>query len=292
VAVYDRRYRRYQGALTPERSRFLVLPRYAYREVLGKRLFLAFFVTCYLVPLGCALLIYLPHNASFLQLFVQELGAGSTFTFTFDSDRFLRFFLLPQSLFSFFLAFLVGPALISADLRDNALPLYLARPLSRWEYVLGKACVLVGLLSAITWIPGLLLFALQGYLVGDGWLFGNLRIGLALLLASCIGIAVLTLVSLAISAYVKWKPLARLGLFLVFVVAAGLGQTLNLALRTHWGSLLNVLDMMRVAWGGLFGSTIGISETPLAAAWLSLLSVCALCVLLLARKVHAYEVVR
>jgi ABC-2 type transport system permease protein len=292
VAVYDRRYRRYEGALTPERSRFLVLPRYAYREVLGKRLFTAFLVACYLVPLGCALIIYLPHNVSFLKMFVDELGAGTRISFAFDAERFLRFFMLPQSLFCFFMTFLIGPALISSDLRDNALPLYLARPLSRWEYLLGKACVLVGLLSAITWIPGLLLFALQGYLNGNGWLWANLRIGFALLAASWIGIAVLCLVSLAISAYVKWKPLARLGLFLVFVVAAGLGQTLNLALRTHWGSLLNILDMLRVVWGHLFGSPIGTSATPLWAAWLSLVAACGVCVLLLSRRVRAYEVIR
>jgi ABC-2 type transport system permease protein len=291
VAVYDRRYRRYDGPLTPERTRFLVLPRYAYREVLGKRLFTAFLVACYIVPLGCALWIYLPHNVSFLAVFVDELGAGAQF-FGFDGDRFLRFFMFPQSLFSFFMAFLIGPALISSDLRDNALPLYLARPLSRWEYLLGKAFVLVGLLSAITWIPGLGLFALQGYLTGQGWLWSNLRIGFALVAASWIGIAVLCLFSLAISAYVKWKPLARLGLFLVFIVAAGLGQTLNLALRTHWGSLLNVLDMLRVVWGHLFGSQIGTSPTPLWAAWLSLGTACGLCILLLSRKVRAYEVIR
>ena len=38
------------------------------------------------------------------------------------------------------------------------MPLYLARPFSRTEYVLGKASTLVILLSLLTWIPGLFLF--------------------------------------------------------------------------------------------------------------------------------------
>src|SRR5258707_13066390 len=51
-----------------------------------------------------------------------------------------------------------GPPLVSRDLRNNALPLYLCRPFTRTEDVLGKMSVLLILLSAITWIPQLLLF--------------------------------------------------------------------------------------------------------------------------------------
>ena len=43
---------------------------------------------------------------------------------------------------AFLIAVLTGPTLISADLRNNGLPLYFARPLTRWEYVLGKSMVI------------------------------------------------------------------------------------------------------------------------------------------------------
>ena len=42
MAVYERTYRPYQGTLTPERTRFLVLPRYAYREIFRTKLFASF----------------------------------------------------------------------------------------------------------------------------------------------------------------------------------------------------------------------------------------------------------
>jgi ABC-2 type transport system permease protein len=151
--------------------------------------------------------------------------------------------------------------------------------------------VLVNLLSLITWIPGMLLFLLQAYLVGDGWLIDNFRIAVAIVLASWVYIALLCMVSLAISAYVKWKPLARLGLFGVFVVAAGLSQIINFALRTNWGSMINLADMMRVVWSSLFGVKYW-TNVPVPAAWLSLIAACGLCVLLLSRKVRAYEVVK
>jgi ABC-2 type transport system permease protein len=290
VAVYDHAYRAYTGPLTPERSRFGILPRYAYQEILSRKLFIGFLVLCGVVPAGLAILIYLPHNSTFLETFTQQLGAAG-FGIKYDARFFFRWFMVPQSTLCFVMTFLIGPALISADLRNNAMPLYLSRPFSRWDYILGKATILTCLLSLITWVPGLLLFALQAYLEGTGWLEENWRIAVAIFLSSWIYIAVLCLISLAISAYVKWKPLARLGLFGVFMVSGGLAGILNFALRTHWGSVLNVSDMIRIVWTSLFGIESW-GRTPVWAAWASLIALCLLSILLLARRIRAYEVVR
>ena len=290
MAVYERSYRPYEGWLTPEWSRFLVLPRYALQDVFARKSFTAFLVACFVWPLALAVLIYLPHNVTFIKQLAKETG-GVGFGIVFNEAFFLRAFMVPQGILAFLMAFIVGPALISSDLRNNAMPLYLARPFARWEYVTGKALVLILLLSAITWVPGVLLFLLQAFLVGDGWLIDNLRIGVAIFAASWVYILLLCLVSLALSAYVKWKPLARLGLFGVFVVATGLARTLNFALRTEWGSLIDLADMMRVVWSSLFGVRFW-SDVPVAAAWLSLGAACGLCVLLLSRKIRAYEVVK
>jgi ABC-type transport system involved in multi-copper enzyme maturation permease subunit len=200
--------------------------------------------------------------------------------------------MVPQSFLAFFLVFLIGPALISTDMRNNALPLYFSRPFNRWEYLLGKSAVLVILVSGVTWAPAMLLFLLKAYLAGGGWFVDNLRTAAAILLSWWIWIAVMTLISLAVSAYVKWKPVARLGLFFIFIVGAGFAAILNLTLRTYWGSVFNIGDMLRVVWGKLFDVPEGASQVPLSAACISLLVVCAICIVLLQRKVRAYEVVR
>ena len=180
--------------------------------------------------------------------------------------------------------------MISADLRNNGLPLYLARSFGRWEYILGKTAVMIILLSAITWVPGLLLFALQAYMT-SGWLADNLRIGVAIFLTSWIWIALLCSISLSISAYVKWKPIARLMLILVFLMTPALAGLVNVFLKTSWGSLLNLSDMVATVASTMFGFG-NPTDVPPAAAWLALLGVCGFCLWLLYRKVTAYEIVR
>ena len=163
MAVYERTYHGYEGAITPAWSRFLIVPRYSYREVFQSKLFSAFYTACFIPPIAYALFIYLHHNLSALTLLQIPEGAlppiGKFFWFSFVGV---------ESWFVFLIGLFVGPALVSPDLANNGLALYLCRPFTRREYVLGKMAVLVILMSLITWIPGLLLFLLQAYLEGGG----------------------------------------------------------------------------------------------------------------------------
>ena len=76
MAVYEQTYKRYAGKLTPEWSRFLIIPRHAYRGVFNSKLFTAFFAICFIPLLVEAVLIYLHHNVTALaimQVNVREL---------------------------------------------------------------------------------------------------------------------------------------------------------------------------------------------------------------------------
>ena len=68
MAVYKKTYRPYDGELTPGWSRFLVIPRYAFADFRGKRFLSIFFFASFIYPLVCALIIYVQHNASALNL--------------------------------------------------------------------------------------------------------------------------------------------------------------------------------------------------------------------------------
>lgn len=304
MAVYEHTYKQYLGKLTPEWSRFLVIPRHAFRDVFKSKLFTAFFVICFIPLLVEAILIYLHHNVNalaILQVNVREL-------IPIDATFFQTWVNL-QGSFAFFVTLLVGPPLVARDLRNNALPLYLCRPFSRTEYVLGKMSVLFILLSAITWVPQLLLFLFQAYLEGAGWFLNNLWIASAIFIGSVVWILLLALLSQAISALVKWRVVASGALLGLFFIPSIFGEVVNNLFATRWGNIISLGALIKNVTAGLFGTfvrTTGqitdfngriareiiLNEPPLWCSWLVLFLVCAACLALLSWKVKAYEVVR
>ena len=302
MAVYEQTYKPYLGKLTPEWSRFLVIPRHAFRDVFKSKLFTAFFVVCFIPLLVEAILIYLGHNVNALAILkvnVREL-------IPIDASFFETFVSL-QASFAFFVALLVGPPLVARDLRNNALPLYLCRPFSRTEYVLGKMSVLLILLSAITWVPQLLLFLFQSYLEGASWFVENLHMASAIFISSVVWILLLALLSQAVSALVKWRVIASAALLGIFFIPSVFGEVVNNLFLTRWGNIISLGALMRNVTAGLFGTFVQASvidfdgrvgreiilnEPPLWASWFALFLVCAICLALLSRKVKAYEVVR
>ena len=289
MAVFERTYHRYDGPLTTRRRRFLVVPRYALAEVMRSRAFVMFYLLCFLPPFVGLIAIYLRHNLSALKLLEMPLDRLRD-ALPIDA-RFFAGGLALQGFLAFVLAVVVAPALISPDLRNNGLALYLSRPFSRAEYVAGKLSVLALLISTITWIPGILLFLLQGYLEGAGWFAEQVRVLAGLFAGSWVLIVSLSLLALTVSAWVKWKPVARIVLLILFFVLNGFGRVMELALGTWWSELLSMRMVIETVWAGLFGLAPP-SGMPAAAAWTALVAGSLLCLGLLLRRVRAYEVVR
>lgn len=304
MAVYEHTYRNYSGKLTPEWSRFLIIPRHAFRDVFKSKLFTAFFAICFIPLLVEAVLIYLHHNVNALAILkvnVRELLP--------IDPSFFQTFVNLQGGFAFFVTLLIGPPLVSRDLTNNALPLYLCRPFSRTEYVAGKMSVVLILLSAITWIPQLLLFLFQSYLEGARWFVDNLWIASAIFIGSVVWILLLALLSQAISALVKWRVIASAALLGLFFIPSVFGEIVNQIFRTRWGNIISLGALTKNISAGLFGTfesttafvtdsdggvltRVSLAEPPLWASWLALFIVCVICLALLSRRVKAYEVVK
>lgn len=286
MAVFDRTYRGYDGPLTPDWSRFLVIARYAARDVFASRLFVAFCVVSLIWPLALTAVIYLKYNVEALTI----LDLSALDVIPIDTTFFRLGFLRPQTSLAFVMILIVGPALVSPDLRNAALPLYLSRPLDKSDYVLGKLGVLAALTSAVTWVPGLLLFALQSYLAGGRWMLEHLRIAIGLFFGSVVFILVLALFSLAVSAWVKWKPWARITFLGSIFVFSAIGQIFKLIYGTWWGSLLVVDDLMVRVWDQLFGIESA-QSIPAPVAWVALALFASFSGWLLFRRIRAFEVV-
>jgi ABC-2 type transport system permease protein len=159
-----------------------------------------------------------------------------------------------QSVFAIILSAFAGPSLIAPDLGNGALPLYFSRSLSRWEYVLARMLVLVGLLSPITWVPGVLLFLMQSSLAGWPWFSQNWHLGAGLFLGFLLWILLVSLVAMACSAYVKWRVVAGALVLGVFFVLAGAAELTNAVLRVEWASAFNPSRAVLQIWHWLLGA--------------------------------------
>jgi ABC-2 type transport system permease protein len=286
VAVYKRGYRRYDGPLTGRWTRFLVLPRYAWRNLYQQRLVLLLTTVAFIWPLLCAAFVYLTNHVDLL----QGLDQGFLDFIRVDG-RFFAIFMYVQGGFAVFLAALAGPGLIAPDLANNALPLYFSRPLTRWSYALARLAVIIGMLSVVTWVPGLLLFGLQVGMAGGWWFVANWTLGVGMVAGFLLWQLILGLVAMASSAYVKWRVVAGAVSLAVFFILSGVSQMIDVVFRVTWGHLLDPAWAVNRVWCTLLGVTP--PEGPGAGpSMLTLASFVLLLVLVIERKLRPVEVVR
>jgi len=309
MGVHRRGHRQYEGPRTPERWRFWILARFAFRQVFHSRLLVIFYVLCFVPTLVSLAGVYLSHNIDVLMSLFPRAARNMPNDFELlpvTATFFLTLMSIQASL-SVFVTALVGPGLVSPDLTNNALPLFLSRPFSRVEYVLGKFSVLFVLLSLITGAPMLLIYIMKSSLAGLGWFIDNLDLAFAILVGSVVWVTLIALVSLASSAWVRWKPAAAGMMFALFFIPAGFGQAANEIMLTSWGTLLNSIVVIGTLWSSLFYmddpagyaaaardlNPVNFADPiPAWSAWLMVAAVCAASLFMLNRKIRAHEVVR
>lgn len=293
MAVYKRSYNPYTGSLTPEWTRFFVLTRYAFADLFKSRFFVLLLILSLIPILFFGGYIFFANNKT-AQLLIQVHSAR---LFSVENEYFIMI-MIAQTQAAFLLTCWAGPVLIAGDLTNGALPLFLSRPFSRTDYVVGKLAVLGLLLSAVTWVPCLLLFSLQAGLANDGWIWLHLWMIIPIIFCSAIWILMLSLISLAVSAWVKLRIVATGVIFISFFIPAGLGEMFNAIMGTYWGRLLNLSYLFRLILAkgfhersGLLGS-LGWNEIPVPTAWGVLIFVCLLSLVILNARLRARETVR
>jgi ABC-2 type transport system permease protein len=287
MAVYRRGYQRYQGPIRGRWTRFMVLPRFAWRRLFKQRIVVLFIVITLIWPLVCAALIYLINHAELL----KGLGMSQAQSFLkIDGSFFAKWLMNFQAVFAVFFAALCGPGLIAPDLANNGLPLYFSRPLSRMEYIIGRLITLVGMLSLITWIPGLLLFFMQASMAGGSWARENWNVGAGIFLGFACWILLFSLVALASSAYVKLKAVAGAIVLGFFFLLLGASSIINLVFRSTWGNVLDPYWAARRLWYALLDVT-PLDGPGVPACLSALIAMMLLFLLLLKRKLRPVEVI-
>jgi ABC-type transport system involved in multi-copper enzyme maturation permease subunit len=289
MSVFDHDYRPYEGRLTSLSSRPLVLARYAMNEAWSSKISVGLFVLGLLPCLVNLVIIYVADNPIARALIMR--GSPS---FSIGETFFLQV-LETQCWFALVLAAWIAPRLVSFDLSDNALPILLSHPISRFSYLLGKFIALAVFLSYVTWIPCLTLFIYQCYASPVPWGMSHLRIALGLFAGAAAWILLLSMVGLAVSSWVKWRVIANGAMFAVVFVPAGVGGIASAVLRTKWGLLLNMPVVMTELWQRLLNAPSFMNsrmDLPTPAIVSVLIVACMLCVAVLNARIRAREVVR
>jgi len=290
MAVYKHTYSAYTGHITPAWTRVLVVGRYAFAEAWSSKITIGLF-TLSMLPFVISLIgIYVANNP----LARAMIGSGHGDIVAIDASFFLKV-LESQCWLALVLASWIAPRIITFDLADDALPILLSHPISRFGFLFGKILALLVSLSFVTWIPCLLLFVYQGYVSPQSWAAANLRVAVGLFSGSIIWIAFLSILGLALSSWVKWRVVSTGIIFAAVFIPAGIGAIVSAVLRTRWGFLLNIPFMVSTLWQRLLGAPEFMRTDralPTSAIVIMLALACLACVAMLNVRIRAREVVR
>jgi ABC-2 type transport system permease protein len=286
MAVYKRTYRAYTGPLTNPTWRFLVLQRYALKSIFRSRFLLVGYLACFIGPILALCVLYLNQNAGILAQIGQKPGLIKI-----NGNWFANFLAFQGGLAGLLTAF-VGPSLVAPDLTNGALSVYLSRPFSRTEYILGKGSVLGGLIASITLLPALILFSVQSSLSGWTWFTDNIFIAGGTLATCAIMTTLFSLLGLAMSAFVRWRIVAGALVLAVFAAGKGFGAVVNAVMRSDRdiGYYLDLQHLLTVIGQSLFQARAADEPISALAASLTVAIVCALLLLLINRKLKVCEV--
>src|SRR5262249_14321982 len=111
-----------------------------------------------------------------------------------------RQFLRQQDIFVYLVTVYIGAGLIANDRRSNALQIYLAKPITRADYIFGKLGILAVFLSLVTWLPATLLLVIQVAFAGSFTFFtANVFLVPAITVFALVEISVASTMILALS---------------------------------------------------------------------------------------------
>jgi ABC-2 type transport system permease protein len=281
LPIYEQTYRRYEAREPLRAVRFWPITREALRIILARRAFLALLAAA-----------WIPFVIRVVQIYVVTRFPEAGRLLPVDGRLFGEF-LNQQIVLTLLLSIFGGSGLIANDLRTGAILVYLSRPLTRRDYVLGKLGVLLALNLSVTLVPGLLLYAIALALAPEQFLKWSLGwIGPAVVLHSVAVTLSVSLLALAVSSLSRSARVAGLGFF---GLVAGL-EVVRGILAQGFGlrpvALLSLRADLRAIGAALFGVAERGPTLPWSWPAAVLLVVGLLCLAVLRSRVRAVEIVR
>jgi ABC-type transport system involved in multi-copper enzyme maturation permease subunit len=169
MPIFDQGYQHWQGPLSGHGVRWLAVARHGVRAQLKNRFVRLLLLVAWIPALALVTFLslwgLLEQQAESVISLLQRLLPPEMLSQPRDFRAAVwtvayTYFFKAELVCSLFLVTIVGPNLVSRDLRFNALPLYLSRPVRRIDYFLGKLGVIGFFLAATVVVPALGAYAL------------------------------------------------------------------------------------------------------------------------------------
>jgi ABC-type transport system involved in multi-copper enzyme maturation permease subunit len=276
MPIHDQGYRRYSGARVLRARSWSVIARAGIAERLRERRFLALLLVAWLLFFVRAVQIYF----------------GTTFvraSFFAPSAETFHSFLTQQRLFVFFITIYAGAGLIASDRQANALQLYLSKPITRHDYIVGKLATLAAFLIAVTWVPAMMLLMLQVLFSGSlEFVSTHPRLVPAITITAALQVALASMMMLALSSLSRSRRFAAMLYALVTIFAGTIERVLQTATGAAGWVLLSPQNTLLVITDALFGIE---PEIPVTIALIAIVTLMAVCVAVLEQRVRGVDVV-
>jgi ABC-type transport system involved in multi-copper enzyme maturation permease subunit len=206
------------------------------------------------------------------------------------ADTFRDFF-DKQDIFVYILTVTLGSRLIAQDRRVNALQIYLAKPLTRAEYIFGKLGILASFLLFITWVPAILLLGVQVVFAGNfEFLKANAYLFPAITLYAAIEVAMTSTAMLALSSLStnsRFVGIMYTGLIFFSLALYNVLRFITGSTRLSWVAFGNNLTQLGDA---IFRVPLHF-QTPWPVSLLMVVVLIAASALVLERRVRGVEIV-
>jgi ABC-2 type transport system permease protein len=200
---------------------------------------------------------------------------------------------------------LAGSVVVGNDFHHGSLAFYLAKPITRWHYVLGKGLAIAVFVNLMTTLPALALWAQYGLLNQWSYYADSFGLVLGILGYGAVLTVVLALLLLATASWLRrtvpmimvWTSLFVFGRVLGNVLVEGLRFDPRWRLLDLWNNMYLLGDLFLRVWQpadsgiGLARAPLPLQPSPLEAA-LVLAGVCLTCLIDLNRRLHAVEIVQ
>jgi ABC-type transport system involved in multi-copper enzyme maturation permease subunit len=172
MPIFDQGYQHWQGALSGHGWRWLTIARHGARAGMQNRWVRIVLLFAWLPALALVAVLCLWGMAE-----RQTSWAVGTLATLLPAPELLRdpvafrltlwalafrIFFQVEIYFVMILVMMIGPGLISQDLRFNALPLYFSRPVRRVDYFVGKLGIIAYFLGLVTIVPAVAAWLLGG----------------------------------------------------------------------------------------------------------------------------------